>query len=67
MPSVELSEQAWGQLMSLLADAPWKVANPLLMEIGNQLRQQHQPPINQTAPPGGGIRLDANGKEIRNE
>ena len=40
MPSVELSEQQWGQLMAILADAPWKIANPLLMAIGDQLRAQ---------------------------
>jgi hypothetical protein len=42
MPSVELNDQQWGQVMSILSDAPWKVANPLLMAIGDQLRAQFQ-------------------------
>ena len=40
MSNVELSDQQWGQVMAILADAPWKIANPLLMEMGNQLRAQ---------------------------
>jgi hypothetical protein len=42
MAIVELNDNQWGQVMSILADAPWKVANPLLMEMGNQLRAQMQ-------------------------
>jgi hypothetical protein len=42
--------------MSILADAPWKIANPLLMEIGEQLRHQA------TMKPQD-IRVDANGQE----
>lgn len=38
MSAVDLSEQEWGQVMSLLAEAPWKHSNPLLMKIGEQLR-----------------------------
>jgi hypothetical protein len=62
MSSVELSDQEWGQVMGLLSEAPWKVANPLLMKIGDQLRKQYVPPQ-----PPGAPRLDANGQEIRNE
>lgn len=43
MPSVELTEQEWQQLMALLAEAPWRVANPLLMRIGQQLNAQTTP------------------------
>jgi hypothetical protein len=47
MSSVELNDQEWGQVMNILADAPWKQANPLLMKIGDQLRaaamQKHGP------------------------
>src|SRR6516164_4108427 len=52
MPVIELSENKWGQVMSILADAPWKIANPLLMEIGEQLRAQRlaATPPKQTAP-----------------
>ena len=65
MPTVELDDNKWGQVMALISEAPWKVANPLLMEIGNQLRAQVQAASN---PPNiAGIRLDANGKEVRDE
>ena len=52
MPSIELTDTEWGQVMSILADAPWKIANPLLMEIGEQLRSQRlaATPPKQTAP-----------------
>ena len=65
MNSVQLNDQEWGQLMSILSEAPWKIANPLLMKIGEQLRLAHQPP--HRTPPGGGIKLDANGREIPHE
>jgi hypothetical protein len=44
MPIVDLDANKWGQVMSILADAPWKIANPLLMEIGEQLRHHQQSP-----------------------
>jgi hypothetical protein len=40
MAVVELDEQEWQQVMNLIADAPWKVANPLLMKLGEQLQRQ---------------------------
>jgi hypothetical protein len=76
MSSVELSDQEWGQLMSILSEAAWKVANPLLMKIGEQLRAQHQQHQaldeqikreQQAFDAARGIKLDANGKEVRNE
>lgn len=63
MPSVELSDQEWAQVMGLLSTAPWRDANPLLMKMGAQLQAQSRPQVN-TAPD---IRLDANGKEARHE
>ena len=42
MPVVELSETEWQQVMAIIATAPWTTANPLLMKIGDQLRQQHK-------------------------
>jgi hypothetical protein len=65
MPSVALSNEKWGQLMFVLANAEgkgvtWALVNPLMMEIGEQLRQQT--PSKQT-----GIKLDANGQELRHE
>jgi hypothetical protein len=56
MSTVELDEQEWQQVINLIAQAPWTVANPLLMKIGNQLRAQ--PPAYQQ-----NIRLNADGKE----
>lgn len=43
MQSVVLLEQEWQQVMGLLALAPWRDANPLLMKIGGQLRMQAAP------------------------
>ena len=40
--TVDLSDQEWGQVMQVLATAPWNVANPLLMKIGEQLRKAAQ-------------------------
>ena len=40
MPMVDLSDSEWAQVMGLLSTAPWRDANPLLMKIGNQLREQ---------------------------
>jgi hypothetical protein len=43
MPTVALESNEWGQVMAILATAPWRDANPLLMKIGNQLQQQALP------------------------
>lgn len=40
MPTVDLTEQEWNQVMGVLGEAPWRISNPLLMRIGGQLRQQ---------------------------
>lgn len=58
MPSVELTDQEWQQVINMIATQPWTQANPVLMKIGQQLQQQAT--IKQT-----GIRLDANGQEVR--
>jgi hypothetical protein len=39
---VRLDQQEWSQLLAVLAQAPWNVANPLIMKIGEQLRAQQQ-------------------------
>jgi hypothetical protein len=41
--SVQLDPHEWGQVMQIIATAPWNVANPLLMKIGTQLRAQELP------------------------
>ena len=35
---IELEEQEWRQVLAVLSQAPWNVANPLIMAIGEQLR-----------------------------
>ena len=60
MPVIELSENKWGQVMNILADAPWKIANPLLMEIGEQLRAQAQAASN---PPNIAAHMGGNSQE----
>lgn len=37
---IELEREEWDRVMAILAQAPWNVANPLLMKIGEQLRRQ---------------------------
>jgi hypothetical protein len=39
MPTVQLDEEEWQKVMAIIAAAPWNIANPLLMKIGEQLRQ----------------------------
>lgn len=43
MMKVELEQPEWNQLLAVLAQAPWHVANPIIMKIGEQLRQQGLP------------------------
>lgn len=50
MPTVDLPDQDWNQVMTIIGEAPWKVAHPLLMRIGQQLQAQKQPPPH--PPPG---------------
>jgi hypothetical protein len=38
--TVALDPEEWQQVMGLIAEAPWRLANPLLMKIGEQLRVQ---------------------------
>jgi hypothetical protein len=59
MPSVELTDQEWQQVITIIGTkCTWAEANPLLMKIGQQLTRQAS--IKQT-----GIPLDANGQEVR--
>ena len=51
MPTVNLDANEWGQVMAILATAPWRDANPLLMKIGEQLRLQQQQNMPPFAPP----------------
>jgi hypothetical protein len=40
MSTVSLDDEEWQRVLSIIATAPWNVANPLLMKIGEQLRHQ---------------------------
>jgi hypothetical protein len=40
MSAVHLDDDEWQKVMGVIATAPWSVANPLLMKIGEQLRRQ---------------------------
>ena len=62
MSTVELTDNEWGQVMSIIGDAPWKQANPLLMKIGQQLQAQALAGPGQ--PAGEGLRVSGNGQEI---
>lgn len=41
--TVNLDQPEWNQVLAILSQAPWNVANPLLLKIGEQLRQQTPP------------------------
>jgi hypothetical protein len=63
MPTVELSDQEWQQLINILGttkEHAWVTTNPLLMKIGNQLQARQ-------APQQVGIAPEGNGKEVRHE
>lgn len=40
--TVDLDQPEWNNLLAILSQAPWNVANPLIMKIGEQLRAQAQ-------------------------
>lgn len=48
--TVNLELDDWNKVLAILAQAPWNVANPLIMAMGEQLRQQ-QPKPNGTGEP----------------
>ena len=38
--TVDLTEAEWNAVLSMIAMGPWREANPVLMKIGEQLREQ---------------------------
>lgn len=40
MQTVKLEREEWSQVLAVLANGPWTVVNPLIMKMGEQLRQQ---------------------------
>ena len=43
MATINLSDGEWQQILNILGDVPWRISNPLLMKIGEQLQRQQQP------------------------
>jgi hypothetical protein len=58
---VDLGEREWQQVMGLLALAPWREANPLLMKIGAQLQAQDVSGARQAPPLSGNAREAGHG------
>lgn len=40
MIAVKLELEDWNRVLGILAGAPWATANPLIMQIGEQVRSQ---------------------------
>ncbi len=38
---VELELKEWQTIAAILAEAPWKLSNPILMKIDSQLKEQN--------------------------
>lgn len=50
MTSIEMTDTEWQQVLNIIALAPWRDANPLLMKIGDQLRRAQQDPGSASRP-----------------
>jgi hypothetical protein len=50
MPPVDLEDAEWRQVLAILAQAPWNVANPLIMKIGQQLQAAQPKPDGEDKP-----------------
>lgn len=64
MPSVNLTDQDWQQVMAAIGETPWRIAHPLLLKIGQQLQAQNPPSYEQQASPRPGNGPD---KEVHHE
>jgi hypothetical protein len=70
MPSVELNDQEWQQMINILADRPFREVHVLVAKISQQLHgqqlalQQPNPPTAEELKRMGGA-LSADGKETR--
>jgi hypothetical protein len=42
MPILDLTEGECQQILNILGDVPWRISNPLLMKIGQQMQAQQQ-------------------------
>jgi hypothetical protein len=56
MIEVRLPLEQWQQVLAILATAPWSTANPLIMELGNQLRARTE---ERAAKRGNGVDAEA--------
>jgi hypothetical protein len=64
MASVELNDGEWQAVLAMMALAPWRDANPLLMKIGQQLQAQQQSKVIKM-PSGDSTREANDSKEVR--
>jgi len=60
--TVRLDAEEWQRVLGIIAQAPWGVANPLIMRIGEQLRLQEPAPAK-----GNGAAVEAAPLEGRSE
>jgi hypothetical protein len=51
MSNVNLEDEEWQRVIQIIAQAPWNIANPLLMRIGDQLRRQPNGPMPEMSVP----------------
>ena len=59
MIEVRLPIEQWQQVLAILATAPWAQANPLIMELGNQLRARTAESAAASARRGNGVDAEA--------
>ena len=58
MASVTLEKSEWNQILSVLGEVPWKISNPLILRIVQQLSAQEngQVPVGTTDSDGPSLR-----------
>lgn len=42
--TVTLDAEEWNRVLAVLAQGPWQAVNPLILKIGEQMRQQTPKP-----------------------
>lgn len=50
--TVDLDQESWNRVLACLSEIPWKISNPLIMAIGEQLRTQTPRPNGAEEPQG---------------
>jgi hypothetical protein len=59
MIELRLPLEQWQQVLAILSTAPWATANPLIMELGNQLRARTEERAVAAAKRGNGADAEA--------